>query len=56
MSHPNSVFELISNFPLVNGSELYENTEDQGNTYLHLKGQMKFISNWDSCIYLASPV
>ena len=70
-THTNVVFELLSiepvsqnnnpfitNLPngevMVNGKE-QENC-NEGLCYIHLKGQMLFMEEWHSMVYLATPM
>ncbi|XP_041050357.1 soluble guanylate cyclase 88E-like [Carcharodon carcharias] len=65
ISHPNNLFEIISKEPvkrernLHNRSEqwrLSEETDGDGSRCLRLKGQMRFMPEWESIIFLGTPV
>ncbi|XP_038651140.1 soluble guanylate cyclase 88E-like [Scyliorhinus canicula] len=58
-SHPNNLFEIISKEPVKRERNLHnrDNIEHgDGSRCLRLKGQMRFMPEWESIIFLGTPV
>uniref|UniRef100_W5MYK5 guanylate cyclase n=1 Tax=Lepisosteus oculatus TaxID=7918 RepID=W5MYK5_LEPOC len=57
ISHPNNLFEIMSKEPVKNGnsSNAMESWGD-GSRCLKLKGQMRYMPEWESIIFLGTPV